>query len=88
MIRVVIENVLLFLLPTAMYVGYVLIMRRERQSAMTVLDEAPLLWLFGAGAALVFAVLFAFSKNTGGQPGQIYDPPVYKDGKIQPGRSR
>src|SRR5437016_3850342 len=55
MIRVVIENILLFLLPAAMYVGYVLLTRRGSTSAGTVVSDAPLVWLFVAGALIVAA---------------------------------
>jgi hypothetical protein len=51
MIRVVIENVLLFLLPTAVYVSYMLLTRRA-STAGAVMNEAPLIGLFVAGAAL------------------------------------
>ena len=59
MIRVVIENILLFLLPTAMYVGYVLLTRRTTGPAGAVLNEAPLVWLFTAGAVLVVVTVWA-----------------------------
>ena len=49
MMRVVIENVLLFLLPTVIYVAYVLLTRSE-STAGTVINEAPLVWLFLIGA--------------------------------------
>src|SRR5438067_2262511 len=42
MIRVVIENILLFLLPAAMYVGYVLLTRRGNTSAGAVVSDAAL----------------------------------------------
>ena len=42
MIRIIVENVLLFLLPTAMYVGYVLLTRRTT-SGGGVINDAPLL---------------------------------------------
>lgn len=86
MIRIVIENVLLFLLPTAIYAGYVYLTRRDTQSGSAgVLDDAPLFWLFGAGVALVLVTLLAVSSTTGGKPGQTYTPPVLKDGRIEPG---
>ena len=44
MIRVIAENVLLFLLPTAMYVGYVLLTRRTTSPPDNLLSEAPLVW--------------------------------------------
>jgi hypothetical protein len=87
MIRLVIENLLLFLLPAFMYVTYTLIASRGQTSVGSVLDAAPLFWLFGAGALLVLAVLIMFGDTSGGQPGQAYRPPVVKDGRVVPGRS-
>ena len=46
MIRIVIENILLFLLPTIVYVAYVYMTRDEKPGATRVLDDAPLVWLF------------------------------------------
>ncbi len=87
MIRLIIENTLLFLLPTAIYVAYILLKRRIEggTSSVNVLDDAPLIWLVAAGAALVVMTLIIFGSVSGGQPGQMYQPPVYKDGKIEPG---
>ncbi|KAB2941392.1 MAG: DUF6111 family protein [Hyphomicrobium sp.] len=85
MIRIVAENILLFLLPTIVYVAYVYMTREERPGAMRVLDDAPLLWLFVAGAALVIITLASFGSVTGGKPGQVYTPPSLKDGRIEPG---
>ena len=55
MIRVVIENILLFLLPTAMYVGLHAADAPRHASAGAVVNDAPLMWLFVAGALLVAA---------------------------------
>jgi hypothetical protein len=94
MIRTVIENVLLFLLPTLLYLAWVLFQRsrkevREGEDGNTrvtqLLDDAPLLWLFVSGALLVIVTLTAFGSSSGGKPGQRYEPSVFKDGKIQPG---
>ena len=85
MIRVVIENILLFLLPTVMYVGYVLL-TRSGTSAGTVMNDAPLIWLFVTGALLVGATLVYYGTTTpGGSPGAVYTPPHMKDGRIEPG---
>lgn len=89
MIRVFVENILLFLLPTLLYVGWVLLTREQPTggaSTQRVLDDAPLLWLFAAGAVLVVVTLIAFGSTSGGKPGQHYIPPSYKDGHIEPGR--
>ena len=86
MIRVVIENILLFLLPTAMYFAYVLLTRRDNTSAGAVVNDAPLIWLFITGALLVGATLVYYGTTTpGGKPGAVYTPPHMKDGRIEPG---
>jgi len=54
--------------------------------AARVLRDAPLIWLFVAGAALVIATLVVFGSISSGKPGQTYVPPVFKDGRIEPGR--
>jgi hypothetical protein len=85
MIRIVIENILLFLLPAALYFGYVLLTRRGA-TAGEVINDAPLLWLLTSGALLVMATLIYFASTTvGGRPDQTYTPPYMKDGQIQPG---
>lgn len=85
MIRVVIENVVLFFLPMAIYVTYVLLTRKA-DAKSGLLDDAPFLWLMLAGTVLVLVVLIAFGSTSGGKPGQVYTPPsMSKDGKIDPG---
>lgn len=88
MVRILLENALLFLLPTIIYVTYRLITRGRNSSQTGVLDDAPLLWLFIAGAALALSTLVFFSsKTTGGKPGQVYVPPALEDGRIVPGHN-
>lgn len=95
MIRTVIENLLLFLLPTLLYVAWVMLQRYRSSAgqddedggsrgAAQLLDDAPLLWLFASGALLVIVTLTAFGSSSGGKPGQRYEPSILKDGKIQP----
>jgi hypothetical protein len=87
MVRLVLENILLFLLPTAAYVGYVLLTRRGASSTGEVINDAPLVWLFVAGALLVAATMIYYATVTpGGRPGQVYVPPYVKDGHIEPGQ--
>jgi hypothetical protein len=86
MIRTVIENLLLFFTPTLVYVIYVFVRRRSAGDASPVLRDAPLVWLFIAGLCLLVATLAFFASTSGGRPGAAYQPPIYKDGKIEPGR--
>ncbi len=85
MIRIVIENVLLFLLPTLIYVVYVYIRGRAEGNEAPILNDAPLIWLFLAGVVLMLSVLLVFGSTSGWQSGLPYQPPVYKDGRIEPG---
>jgi uncharacterized RDD family membrane protein YckC len=88
MTRVVIENILLFLLPFLLWIGYAYLTREERPDGTSILNEAPLAWLIAAGAVLVIATLVLFGSREGGTPGKPYEPPVLKDGKIEPGHTR
>jgi hypothetical protein len=85
MIRMVAENIFLLLLPTIIYVAYIYMTREERPEAIRVLDDAPLIWLFVAGAALVLITLLSFGSVSGGKPGEVYTPPSFKNGHIEPG---
>jgi TRAP-type C4-dicarboxylate transport system permease small subunit len=95
MIRIVVENLLLFLTPAAIYFAYVYLMSDRQATTSTgavppkssIFDGAPYAWLFIAGILLVLFVLIAFSTSSGGKPGQTYTPAAIKDGKIQPGRT-
>ena len=85
MIRIVAENIALFLLPTIVYIAFIYLTREDKPGATSVLDDAPLIWLFVAGAVLVVITLATFGSVTGGKPGQVYTPPSLKDGRIEPG---
>ena len=85
MIRIVAENIVLFLLPTIVYIAYIYLTREDKPGASRILDDAPLIWLFVAGAILVVVTLATFGSVTGGKPGQVYTPPSLKDGRIEPG---
>jgi hypothetical protein len=91
MIRIVVENLLLFLLPTFVYVAWILMTREETSgpdsttsSPSDIFLDAPLLWLFSTGAILVVVTLIAFGSTSGGKPGQHYEPSSVKDGRIEP----
>ncbi len=86
MIRVVIENLLLLLLPTLLYVAYVYLTVGGKSAKQSVLDDAPLIWLFLAGVGLALSVILIFGTLEGGSPGEAYRPPEFRDGKIVPGK--
>ena len=83
--RVVVEIFLLFLLPTAAYLGYVYWAQGGRLTRGQFWDEAPMIWLAIAGLILVAIFLIGFGSPDGGRPDQIYVPTQYKDGKVEPG---
>lgn len=87
MIRVVIENIFFFLLPALCYIAFVAFKRNDWPGLGVVLTEAPLLKLFGLGAALMLTALIVFSSASGGKPGEAYQPPVFKDGRVEPGHT-
>ena len=89
MIRIVIENILLFLLPTLIYFAYVYVIQGDRRSARRIANEAPVIALFIAGTATVVIALALLGESTAGRPGQAYQPPVLKkDGRVEPGQIR
>ena len=87
MIRIVIENIFLFMLPTVLYLAWVAFTENEWAGLPTVIREAPLLRLFVAGAALIFATLVTFSSRSHNNPHDVYVPPSIEDGKIEPGHT-
>lgn len=84
MLRFVIENTLLFLLPTVLYCAYIWVTKKS-EPGRPILDGSALLWLMSIGAVLVLATIFIFGSFEGGQPDQSYRPPHLKDGRIEPG---
>lgn len=87
MIRIVIENIFLFMLPTVLYLAWVAFTENEWAGLPTVIREAPLLRLFVAGAALMLATLVTFSSRSHNSPHDVYVPPSIEDGKIEPGHT-
>lgn len=84
MIRIFLENIALFLLPTVAYLAYLVLARKASPNGRSMISELPLLWLFALGATVVLLTLATMSSRTGGKPGEIYHPSVIKDGRIVP----
>lgn len=87
MTRIVLENVFFFLLPTLFYLVYTAFKRNTWPGLWKVLREAPLVQLFITGAVLMLGTLMLFSSREGHRPGEVYTPPSYEDGKLQPGHA-
>lgn len=87
MIRIVIENIFVFLSPTLIYLVWIAFTRNDWPGLGAVLKDAPLLQLFVSGAALMLATLVLFSSRSHNTPGEAYVPPSFQDGKLQPGHS-
>jgi hypothetical protein len=87
MIRIVIENIFFFMLPTLFYIVWVAFSENDWSGFSSVVREAPLLRLFFAGAALMLGTLIAFSSRSHNDPHDIYIPPAMEDGKLEPGHS-
>jgi hypothetical protein len=84
MIRVLVINLLLFLLPFLLYAAWRWLVRGERNGRQMVSD-APLFVLMGLGLTLVAIGLFTLaSYEETGIEGR-YVPPAIKDGRIEPG---
>jgi len=88
MLRVVIEKILLLLLPTALYLTYIYVTHKPGEKRNRAINEAPLILLFLAGVAAVILVMALFGTTGDGRPGEVYQPPVYRDGEIIPGGFR
>ncbi len=86
MIRIVIENIALFFLPTAVYVLIMVLAKRSSKAAL--IEGAPWFSLILAGTAMIIVVLVATGSQSGGKPGQQYQPAQIKDGRIVPGSIR
>jgi hypothetical protein len=87
MIRIALELILLFFVPTVAYLAYALLARPGRPVG-EVIAKAPLVGLGLAGAALVFGTLVYYGLTTDitkGGPDQTYTPARIKDGQIEPG---
>jgi hypothetical protein len=85
MLRIVIINALMFALPFLIYAAYFYFVR-SGQNENDMWSEAPVLWLLGAGAALVLVALASLVSFTGSDPGGTYYPSRFEDGVIKPGR--
>jgi hypothetical protein len=83
--RVLLTIVLPLLLPTALYLVWVGMLRRPQRNGVPPWAALPWMWLAGAGIALLTIVLFVVTVHLGAQQEGVYVAPRWQDGHIVPG---
>lgn len=84
--RIFLQYLLPMAFPTAMYLLWSLYRKHRSDEGHEIdLSKGPWLWLFVAGVILMGAGLVTFNQMDGVEPGGVYQPPAYIDGKIVPG---
>jgi hypothetical protein len=87
MIRIVVENIFFFLLPTLFYIAWVAFRDNEWSGLGKIFRDAPLFKLFIAGAALMLTTLIAYSSRSHNSPQDDYVPQSMQDPKLDPRRT-
>jgi len=85
MIRIIVEYLLPFFLPTALYALWLLWQRRQAATAGTALpewQEGPWFWLVAAGAVLAVTAIIATILLSGAPPAAKYVPPSLENGTV------
>ena len=83
MIRILLTIVLPLLLPTLLYMLWLVASRRTALAAPSPWRDLPWIWLAAAGIVLAALLLFFINVRVGSQG--IYVPPKYIDGRVVPG---
>jgi hypothetical protein len=83
--RILLTIVLPLILPTALYLLWVTMLRPARHDGTTRWTALPWLWLAVAGAGLLAIVLFVVTVHFGKPQQGVYVPPRLENGHIVPG---
>jgi hypothetical protein len=83
--RILLTIVLPLLLPTALYLFWVTVLRPARHDRTSQLAALPWLWLAGTGVVLLAIVLFVVTVHFGAPEEGVYVPPRWQNGEIAPG---
>lgn len=88
MTRILLQYLLPFLLPMAIYLLWALFARKRRAAggAPYRLQDGPWFWVILAGLVLAAGGLVFTALTSGEAPGGVYTAPRWEDGKIVPGR--
>ncbi len=84
MLRIVLINILLFLLPFLIYGAYMVWVKGVAPGKLV--NTAPILWLLIFGFALLFVFVGTLIQFQSGDRDGTYHPSVLEDGVIKPGR--
>jgi len=85
MIRVILINLFLLLLPFLIYFAYVYLVKGADDKNEPV-TFTPLIILFAIGLVLMMGAVAYFIQFESGKPGQRYIPPTVENGVLKPGR--
>tara|TARA_B100000530_G_C15729142_1_gene397094 strand:+ start:412 stop:687 length:276 start_codon:yes stop_codon:yes gene_type:complete len=88
-LRVTLIHLLLLFAPTAIYVGYLLVIRKLRPVSKknnVVTKKLPFFTLIAVGLILVVASLVSLSFSSGSAPEGNYTPPYIKNGSVVSGQ--
>jgi Family of unknown function (DUF6111) len=85
MLRVVLTIALPLLLPTGLYMLWILALRPQEERGAPGWAGLPWAWLAGAGALLLAVVLLVVTVGFGTAQRGAYVPPRYRNGHIIPG---
>jgi hypothetical protein len=85
MLRVCLAIVLPLVLPTALYLAWIILLGAPRDGGGVSWSAVPWLWLAGAGAALLAIVLFVVTVGFGTAEPGVYVAPRWQNGRIVPG---
>ncbi len=83
-------RLLILLLPIAVFLGWRYLAHRRavaRGAPGLDLTEGPWAWLWMGGLVLVILSFLVLAFTTGEEPGGVYVPSRYEDGKIIPGHT-
>lgn len=86
MIRSLLWPLFLVALPFLLYWGYLTFATHMRADHGGSWNEAPFIWLLGAGVALMLTGLFVFGEKGSSEPGSVYVPAHTEDGELIPGK--
>jgi hypothetical protein len=86
MLRVIVEILLPLVLPTALYLGWIRVVRWANGGGAAMgWAGLPWLWLAAAGVVLLAAFLFVVTVGFGTAERGVYVPPRWVNGHIVPG---